>query len=202
MYIKIGRVRVHVGFPFAAFCAFAAGTDKGERLVLVFVCALLHEAGHLAVLVGFGDREPTLFLSPGGARIESRLSGELPYKNDAAVAAAGPAVNLVLSLAFLLLFRITGGERLLEAARTNLALGAVNLLPLSFLDGGRLLSDLLYLRFDETKARRLGVVFEAVSFFALVCLFASAAAAGENTLFLGVFLCYCVLQKTAFRHLK
>ena len=97
MYIRLGRVRIHIGFPFAAFCAFAANSRLGESLTLVFVSALLHEAGHAAVLLGLGDRSLTLFLSPGGARIESRLSGALPYKNDIAAAAAGPLVNIAIA---------------------------------------------------------------------------------------------------------
>lgn len=202
MYIRLGRVRIHIGFPFAAFCAFAANSRLGESLTLVFVSALLHEAGHAAVLLGLGDRSLTLFLSPGGARIESRLSGALPYKNDIAAAAAGPLVNIAIAAGAAMLFSATGGERFIRAAEANIALGAVNLLPMTFLDGGRILSDILLLHMSENRARRICSVCGGAVFFVLCAVCAYLTAAGENTLFLAVFLVYCTLQKTACRHLK
>lgn len=197
MYIKAGCVRIHIGFPFAAFCAFAASSTLGESLVLVFVSALLHEAGHAAVLLGLGDRSLTLFLSPGGARIESRLTGDLPYKSDIAAAAAGPAVNIALAAGCAILFTATGSECFFRAARVNASLGTVNLLPLSFLDGGRILSDIFLLRTTDEKARRYCSACEDAVTVMLFAVFVYFTLSGENTFFLAVFLVYCAVRETA-----
>ncbi len=197
MYIKAGCVRIHIGFPFAVFCAFAANSNFGESLMLVFVSALLHEAGHAAVLLGFGDKSLTLFLSPGGARIESRLSGEMPYKNDIAAAAAGPLVNVVLAALTALLYVLTDDRRFCRAAEINASLGAVNLLPMPFLDGGRILNDVISMHTTDGSAYRICSVCGDILFFVLsaACVFLTAA--GKNTLFFIVFLVYCARQKTA-----
>lgn len=202
MYIRIGKVRIHIGFPFAVFCAFAANSSLGTSAVIYFTSALLHECGHAAALICCGEKLVTLYLSLGGARICSRGLAALSYKHDAAVAFAGPAVNLVLSAALFVLFRLTDGEALGRAAEANFVLGGVNLLPVPFLDGGRLLSDTLNVKRSERRAETVCDVCGAAVFFLLSVLFVVLTAKGENTLFLGIFLIYCILQKTFGRHLK
>lgn len=202
MYIKFGRVRIHVGFPFAAFCAYAANSGTGKKLILVFVSALLHEAGHAAALACCGDKTLTLSLSPGGAKIKSRLLSGLPYEKDLAVAAAGPAVSLVLAALLFIVRAATGKRDIDEAAGMNLALGVVNLLPLSFLDGGRIMYDALVLRISDDSARRISSRCDTAVFVLLAALLILLTAIGENTVYLAVFAVYCAVQKTVSGHLQ
>lgn len=195
MYIRLGGVRIHIGFPFAAFCAFVANSEIGVSLILVFVSALLHECGHTAALICCGESSLTLILSPFGARINSRVADRLPYKLDAAVAFSGPAVNLSLAAVLYVLYGVTDGQRLLSAAETNLMLGTVNLLPFSFLDGGRILSDILLLHITEERASLVSEVVSASVFVILLILCVYLTVKGENTVFLVAFLVFCILKK-------
>ncbi len=125
---------------------------------LVFVCVLLHELGHAYMAVHYGIRvhDVTLSVIGGVARM-----GRMPVdpRAEAAIALAGPAVNValaVLLVPWVLLLGVlagftTAGDYLIELLRptpmglvaglvaANLMLAAFNLLPAFPMDGGRLL---------------------------------------------------------------
>lgn len=119
-----------------------------SAVILFFGSVLLHELGHAlaARRGGISVRSVTLFVFGGIARLE----GE---PRDAAaelrVAAAGPAVTLVLAV----LFRAAGSGSILPAAPraladylalANVAVLFFNLVPALPLDGGRLLRAALW----------------------------------------------------------
>jgi stage IV sporulation protein FB len=97
---------------------------------------LLHELGHLAAARLWGVRVDGLRLDLLGARLS--LRGTVSYGQEMAVAAGGPAVNLLTAVLAAPAVEESGGAALLAAA--SVCLGLVNLLPVAGLDGGRLLS--------------------------------------------------------------
>ena len=109
-----------------------------------FVSALLfHEAGHLLLLWLLGARVHKLRLTVSGAVI---VTEPLSYGQEIAVAAAGPACNLLI---FLL-----NAKTHPVAAFVNLCLLSYNLLPFYPMDGGRILRALLRLLLPERAALR------------------------------------------------
>lgn len=136
MYLDLGRLRIRAGFPFFAWIAFLVCGGGAGLLPLLFLFALLHEAGHVAALLAFGARRVSVSLFPGGAAIRGGAAGALSYPRAFVAAAAGPAVNLAAALLFWLLRGRLPPALAADALRLNLLLGAANLLPLSFLDGG------------------------------------------------------------------
>ena len=107
-----------------------------------FVSALLfHEAGHLLLLWLLGARVHKLRLTVSGAVI---VTEPLSYGQEIAVAAAGPACNLLI---FLL-----NAKTHPVAAFVNLCLLSYNLLPFYPMDGGRILRALLRLLLPERAA--------------------------------------------------
>ena len=115
-----------------------AGLQPGPEPVragtfLPFVCAAaLHEAGHLAMLLWLRQPVHSLCLGLQGAVLRT---GPLRYRDELLAAAAGPAMNLALLLAF--------SRTLPRFALVNFCLLAYNLLPFYPLDGGRLLRAVL-----------------------------------------------------------
>lgn len=116
--------------------------------LLFFASVLAHEFGHSLVSQrsGVPVRRITLFIFGGLAEItgEPRRPGD-----EFAMALAGPAVSLVLGLAFLALSRVAGPGTPLEGlaswlGRINLTLAAFNLIPGFPLDGGRVLRALVW----------------------------------------------------------
>jgi Zn-dependent protease len=153
--------------------AFGPLTLAGNALLLgaLSLIVFLHELGHslAARLYGIEVLDITLWPLGGMARFS-----EIPEdsKIEAVVAAAGPAVNLLLAL---LALPLLGGEFsrvflagpdptasvLEQCARAfiaiNLTLGIFNLIPAFPMDGGRILRALLARRGDWLRATEQAV---------------------------------------------
>ena len=145
-----------------AFYYYFCGSDSGS-VCAALVCCLLHETGHLAAMLFFGYAPKEICFYAGGIKLIPKR-GIVPRRRQAVILAAGCAVNLALAGVSL----ISGQQRLMY---TNLALGLINLLPLSCLDGGRLLS-----LFISEKARRVVAAVTLLPVLAAVS-YASPAAA-------------------------
>ena len=193
MQLKLGRLRLRVTFFFTAFLALVTYTPAGRSLAPLFVAALLHETAHLLVLRAFGCRDLSLILLPGGARLEGDAMTGLGYRRAAAAALAGPACNLLLAGCTALLMRVrpvSGGQAFV---RVNLTLGGVNLLPLSFLDGGAALLALLsqHKKGVPPTLRTSDLMLTAL----LVCLSAGLPVFHIRADFLAAFTGYCLLYQ-------
>ncbi|MBY0228286.1 MAG: site-2 protease family protein [Gemmataceae bacterium] len=162
--IKLGRafaipLYLHPTFFLLPLYALALTASHGLAAVLlsqavvltVFGCVLLHELGHALAARAFGirTRDITLYPIGGVARLES--TGDRPVE-EACIAFAGPAVNLVLllllapvvlALAMLDLLATWGGQYVLAVAACNGILMLFNLIPAFPMDGGRVLRAVL-----------------------------------------------------------
>jgi stage IV sporulation protein FB len=162
-------IRLHATFlVLVVFLVLLVGARTGGRLAVlqigllgaVIVCVVLHELGHALVARRYGIRPLAITLYPFGgvARFEDRPTSP---GVDLRVAAAGPAVNLALSVALL----AAAGDRALDPAGggllvagvailgwANLLIAGFNLLPVFPLDGGRMLRAVLQTRIGWARA--------------------------------------------------
>ena len=99
----------------------------------------------MASLVGF------VFAAPGATMIYSRDGRMLTKEENGIISAAGPAVNLVLCIPFAALILVAGGLTALKSGsllafvglagiQINAMLATFNLLPVSILDGKKVLA--------------------------------------------------------------
>lgn len=155
------------------------GTLTGTAMLAWGLAALCHEAGHLlaARLCRVGIRGITLDLF--GARIH--VEGLLSYGQECMISCAGPAVNFLTvavaaAVAAIGPFWLTGSGPwqgfLALFLAASLGLGTVNLLPVSTLDGGRMLFCLLATLWGDGIARR---VLSVTTGIVLVLLWLAAA---------------------------
>ena len=127
--------------------------------LLLFVSVLLHELGHSLVALREGVKVSsiTLFLMGGVARVERECSTAM---GSLRVAAAGPAVSLILGA--VLLFSVHSAEHVspllgnlvAQLGGLNLVLALFNLLPGLPLDGGLILKSLVW---QWTGSQRRGI---------------------------------------------
>lgn len=141
-----GKLTVTWGFGAMLLVAYLAGA--GSVLPLVMLSAVCHELGHLGGLRLAGAAVERVRLTAFGAEIRADTR-RLSYPREIACTLAGPAVNLLLALAFGRL----GGHY--TAAGANLLLGCFNLLPVPALDGGRALHLLVSWLLDPPAADRV-----------------------------------------------
>ena len=123
-------------------------------VLLVFLCVLLHEFGHVFAARLYGVRTPDVTLLPIGGVARLERMPERP-REELVVALAGPLVNVVIAgLILLYLGRTVDAETaasihdprqnlLARLASVNIFLVLFNLIPAFPMDGGRVLRALL-----------------------------------------------------------
>lgn len=119
--------------------------DELDTLLIAASSLIAHETAHGIMAHRLGFRASSIEIRPFGCIARLERSPNTPSE-AAAIAAAGPAVSLFLALssAGLAFFSLGGGVQdagffaLSEFSFFNLTLGAMNLLPVLPLDGGRL----------------------------------------------------------------
>ena len=172
-------------------------------IVLLFLCVLLHELGHVFAARRFGVQTRDVTLWPFGGIASMERMPEKPSQ-ELMVALAGPAVNVVIAAGLLLWL----GPRLNPESLTqiqdpavslaaklvgaNIILVLFNMIPAFPMDGGRVLRALLAMRMGNARATELAatigqgfaIVFGVVGIFynpmlIIIALFIFLAASGE-----------------------
>lgn len=154
------------------------GMAFGALLMLaLFLCVTLHEFGHGLVAQRFGIPVREIVLLPIGGVAALARNPSKPL-HELLIAAAGPAVNVVLAVVLSLalglhaawhelslehLLKAFGSGPSLAAAliwllNANIALVLFNLIPAFPMDGGRILRGLLGLMTDWGRATRIAAV--------------------------------------------
>jgi stage IV sporulation protein FB len=181
--LKIGSVagtavRMHV--TFLLFLAWIFGVNyftQGHQaawngllfMVLLFLCVLLHEFGHIFTARAFGVSTPDVILLPigGVARLE-----RIPEKpsEEFLIAIAGPLVNVAIAALLFVVagahpqlnrlanLDISGGGLIGQLAAVNLFLALFNLIPAFPMDGGRVLRALLATRLGYVRATEVAAM--------------------------------------------
>ncbi len=166
--IQFGRVfgiplqaRVSFLLMLAAVLLFMGGVTGMIVVLLAFASVILHELGHALVArkLGVGISAIELHFFGGVARLTSHPKSP---KDEAIIAAAGPAVSFVLAAVGYLLYATTGLGGFALVGGVNLVIALFNLLPALPMDGGRIFRALLSLRVGHRRATVISVKLSRV----------------------------------------
>ena len=190
--LNIGKVagtvvRVHLTFLLFLAWIFAASYSQGGAatawnsvifMVLLFLCVLLHEFGHIFTARYFGVPTPYVTLLPIGGVAQLERIPEEPGQ-EFLIAIAGPLVNVAITI----LLVVVGGATLHGYAATaldntnismidrlaavNLFLALFNMIPAFPMDGGRVLRALLASRMGYVRATEVAAAIGQFVAFAL-----------------------------------
>lgn len=119
---------------FVGFWFDVAGVFRSAVLA-----ALWHELGHLTAYCRLRGEVPPVRITPAGFAIVVGPA-DLSAGHEAIVAAAGPLFNLFAGGLFYVFGRLNATYTAYILACVHLFLAALNLLPLPFMDGGRILA--------------------------------------------------------------
>ena len=205
-------VRIHFTWLFAAiylavvfarqFAGLARAADVADAELLppwawgillmlgLFAGVLLHEFGHVFVARrgGIKVRSVTLMMLGGVSEIGAVERPRLEW----VMAAAGPAVSLLLALVLYLGYRAIGHASpdlkfgLFYLAQINLVIGVFNLLPAFPMDGGRVLRSALVPHFGAVRATRIAAGVGKA--FGVLLVLVGILGGNLWLLFIGVFL--------------
>lgn len=189
--IPLGTVKgtvIRIHFTFILFLVWIAvshyasgGRDAAVEgtifVILLFLCVVLHEFGHVFAARRYGVQTPDITLLPigGVARLE-RIPEE--PSQELIIALAGPAVNVVIAA---VLFVALGGflpsdsvelqnpgtSMLARLAMVNVFLVVFNLIPAFPMDGGRVLRAILASRYGYQRGTQIAATVGQVLAFGL-----------------------------------
>jgi len=174
-------------------------------IVLIFVCVLLHELGHVFAARRYGVKTSDVTLWPFGGIASMERMPEKPGE-ELIVAVAGPAVNIAIAAMLILwlgpqfdLENLTKIEDpavslAVKLAAANIILVVFNMIPAFPMDGGRVLRAILAMRMGNARATELAatigqgfaVVFGILGILynpmlIIIAAFIFLAASGEAT---------------------
>ncbi len=112
--------------------------------LLIILCLVVHEYGHIRAMKYFGMKTKGIYLIPfvGGAAIgENNLNTRW---QNVVISIMGPVFGTALSVIALLLYGITGMPIFAGVAGVNALLNLFNLLPILPLDGGHILKAITF----------------------------------------------------------
>lgn len=207
-------IRIHI--TFLLFLVWLAtiyyshgGAEAAWRgtifIVLIFLCVLLHELGHVFAARRYGVRTRDVTLWPFGGISSMERMPDKPSQ-ELIVAVAGPAVNVAIAALLLLWLwphldwdnlgkTVDSGVSLAASvAAANVILVVFNLIPAFPMDGGRVLRALLAMRMGNARATQMAatigqgfaVVFGIIGIFyspmlVIIAAFVFLASYGEAT---------------------
>lgn len=162
--IWIFKTELRLSLLFPATLVLLLAVDQTGLSAFGFAAALLHECGHLTVLLLLGGRPSCLHFSFFGMNM--RISEDTPLSNgrQAAVAAAGPLANAACALL------LWGSGAPSACVLMHAALFAFNMLPVLPLDGGRILQAALSARLPADQTAKVMTAVSVVVFCPLFAL--------------------------------
>src|SRR5215216_7227120 len=190
--VNIGRIagtaiRIHITFLLFLVWIWAGSYVTGGAeaawsglifMVLLFLCVLAHEFGHIFTARAFGVQTPDVTLLPIGGVARLERIPEEPIQ-EFLIAIAGPLVNVVIALVLMAFAGADLGTRHLAAvessqvpmvdrlASVNLFLALFNMIPAFPMDGGRVLRAVLAIKLGFTRATEVAATIGQWFAFAL-----------------------------------
>ena len=160
MRFSLFGTKIYVSFLFTATVSFMLATDRTGLVIPTLFSVLIHETGHLFTMWVTDCAPREIRLIPASVQIIEEYSR--PQKARAAVSVSGPLANVAVGAALFINAHISGSDTAMKFALINGVVAAFNMLPVSGLDGGRLLLILLCRKKDLYAAMRVVNVVTAV----------------------------------------
>lgn len=158
--------------------------DRTGLVIPTLFAVFIHESGHLLAMWAADCQPRAIRLIPTSVQI---VRGFSPKKcGEFAITVCGPAANLVIFGVLIANYYIFNSEQSLIFSLLNLVIAVFNLLPVSGLDGGALLTAAIARFTDIYKAERIVRIITAI--FAFVAFLLGVYLGVSGTVNISVFI--------------
>lgn len=154
MKFKVFGVDFFVSFPSIAFISLAIVCDKKSTVPICIGASLLHELGHIAAMRLTKVKVQSVSINLGDIAINADAL-PLSYKAEFFVNISGVLVNFLISLTSFLIYILWGKEVFRSFFISNILIGAFNLLPVRYLDGGQIAFIILQRFISQKNSERI-----------------------------------------------
>lgn len=169
MKLRIRGVELRLSFSLLCLMALCAALGVAHDFFFCASAVTVHELGHLAVMLHYGDKPSKIRVSLCEIAIDDPNRAGRTDRQNFFIIFFGPFVNFICFLPCFLLY-LCGNDFFLSLAAANLSVGLFNLLPVMSLDGGQLLYLLLSKRTGAQRAERAVNVLSFLILFPLAAL--------------------------------
>ncbi len=150
MRFKFFGTEFYISFLFAAVITAMLVFDRTGFILPLLFAVLVHELGHLAAMWVLDCAPKRIRLVPAAVEITTKLQSGGRY--EIFIALCGPAINLFLFAILFLNYLAFSNDSYLTIGLINLLIGLFNLLPVTGLDGGTVLFNILRRKAELSKA--------------------------------------------------
>lgn len=151
MKFKLLGIEIHVTVLFAVTVTFLLTIDRTGILIPMFAAALIHELGHITAMKLSGTAPKQIILKPCSITIVNPFPSYGDTK-DLIISLSGPLANIIAALPLYTAFYLTGKVVFANLYAVQLITAVFNLIPVSGLDGGKILLILTGKIFGSQKA--------------------------------------------------
>ena len=159
MRFRLFGTEFYVSFLFAAVITAMLAFDRTGFILPLLFAVLIHELGHLAAMWILDCAPKRIRLVPAAVEITAKIGSG--GKHEIFIALCGPAVNLLLFATLFVNYLAFGNDSYLTVGLINLLIGVFNLLPVTGLDGGTVLFNILC---RKTELSRAGLIMRIINF--------------------------------------
>ncbi len=167
MTFNLFGVKVEITFLFVAFICFILSLNAPTNLLITIASSLVHETGHLAMMLSLGNKPEKVKFELVGINIIRNQQVAISIKNEVLISLGGPLANAIIFISCCVMMSFLNSEIIMTVACINLILMTFNLLPIKRLDGGIALYYFLTQKFDIPFASLI-LKFTSVVFITLI----------------------------------
>ena len=150
MRFKLFGTEFYISFLFAAVITAMLVFDRTGFILPLLFAVLVHELGHLAAMWVLDCAPKRIRLVPAAVEITTKLQSGGRY--EIFIALCGLAINLLLFAILFVNYLAFSNDSYLTVGLINLLIGLFNLLPVTGLDGGTVLFNILCRKAEPSRA--------------------------------------------------
>lgn len=159
--LKIFNQNIELSFYFVAVCSVFLLLES-KIFLITFIVSLLHECGHIIAILMSNINISKIKINAFSVDMVQNNCHNLPYSKEIFIILSGPVLNIILCILSEFAYSILKIEFLKLFSIQNFIVGILNLLPISSLDGGRILLILLEKQFDEYTSYRMSCIVSVI----------------------------------------